>query len=251
MRFPVDTVSVDIPPRISSFNNSTDTSLISSKSPVLMVATLFLLLIPRLWADDLKEYIYMDGKLVAVETDTSACDSMSIAATSKSFGTGAGTGSVGVTAVTGCIWAVTNNASSWVTVSGGASGSGNGTVSYSVAANTGAARNGTLTIAGKTYTVSQSSGCAPSIAATSNSLGAGAGTGSVGVTAGTGCTWTAKSNVTWVTVTGGASGSGNGTVSYSVAANTGAARSGTLTIGGKTYTVSQSGSCTPSIVSVA
>jgi len=41
-------------------------------------------------------------------------------------------------------------------VSAGSSGSGNGTVSFTVAANSGAPRTGTLTIAGQTYTVTQS-----------------------------------------------------------------------------------------------
>jgi hypothetical protein len=40
-------------------------------------------------------------------------------------------------------------------VTGGASGTGGGTVTYSVAANSGATRVGTLTIAGITYTVTQ------------------------------------------------------------------------------------------------
>ena len=43
----------------------------------------------------------------------------------------------------------------WVTVTSGASGTGTGAVDYSVAANTGAARSGTLTIAGQTFTVAQ------------------------------------------------------------------------------------------------
>jgi hypothetical protein len=42
-----------------------------------------------------------------------------------------------------------------LTITSGASGSGNGTVAFSIAANTGPARTGTLTIAGSTFTVSQ------------------------------------------------------------------------------------------------
>ncbi len=65
-------------------------------------------------------------------------------------------------------------------------------------------------------------------------------TGSVGVLAPTGCSWTAASNSNFLTVTSGASGSGNGTVGYSVAANSsGSTRSGALTIGGQTFTVTQ------------
>ena len=51
--------------------------------------------------------------------------------------------------------------------------------------------------------------------------------------------WTATSNASWLTITGGASGTGNGTVLYTVAANAGSERIGTLTIGGRTFPVSQ------------
>lgn len=82
--------------------------------------------------------------------------------------------------------------------------------------------------------------CTYSISPASQSFGAAGGTGSVGVTAGAGCNWTAASNDAWITITGGASGTGNGTVNYSVAPNTGSARTGTMTIAGQTFTVSQS-----------
>ena len=58
------------------------------------------------------------------------------------------------------------------------------------------------------------------------------------MTVGTGCTWTAVSNDSWITISAGTAGTGNGTVSYSVAANTGTtSRTGTMTIGGQTFTV--------------
>jgi glucose/arabinose dehydrogenase len=81
----------------------------------------------------------------------------SISPTSKSFNASAGTGSVTVTAGAGCAWTAVSNAS-WITITGGASGSGNGTVTYSVAAYTGKPkkRNGTMTIAGLNFAVTQS-----------------------------------------------------------------------------------------------
>jgi hypothetical protein len=84
--------------------------------------------------------------------------------------------------------------------------------------------------------------CTYSIAPTSRDLGAGAAAGSVAVTAGGGCSWTAVSNApSWLHVTSGASGTGNGTVGYSVDAYTGKPknRKGTLTIAGRTFTVKQ------------
>ena len=84
--------------------------------------------------------------------------------------------------------------------------------------------------------------CTYSINPTSASYAAAGGTGSVSVTAATGCAWTAVSNATFITITSGASGSGNGTVGYSVAANTGtSSRTGTMTIAGLTFTVTQAG----------
>ena len=60
-----------------------------------------------------------------------------------------------VTAGTGCAWTAISNAS-WIGVmSNTATGTGNGSVSYSVSRNNGASRTGTITVAGKTFTVNQ------------------------------------------------------------------------------------------------
>jgi hypothetical protein len=61
------------------------------------------------------------------------------------------------------------------------------------------------------------------------------------VTAGTGCNWTAVSDVPWITIIGPSSDSGNGSVDYSVAPYTGKRnkRTGTATIAGRTFTVTQ------------
>jgi Zn-dependent metalloprotease len=84
--------------------------------------------------------------------------------------------------------------------------------------------------------------CTFSISPTSASQPAGGGTGSVTVTATAGCTWSAVSNATFITITSGSTGTGNGTVNYSVAANTGStSRTGTMTIAGLTFTVTQAG----------
>ncbi|MBL8172362.1 MAG: isopeptide-forming domain-containing fimbrial protein [Acidobacteria bacterium] len=77
----------------------------------------------------------------------------------------------------------------------------------------------------------------------SANYGSSGGTGSVSLTTGILCNWVAVSNDAWVSITAGASGTGNGTINYSVAPNPGNARVGTLTIGGQTFTVNQSGIC--------
>ena len=84
--------------------------------------------------------------------------------------------------------------------------------------------------------------CTYSIAPARETYGADGGTGAVTVTAGAGCPWTADSNATWITITGGATGSGNGTVNYSVAAYAGKPknRNGSMTVAGQSFSIKQS-----------
>jgi hypothetical protein len=174
---------------------------------------------------------------LTVNQTASTC-TYTVSPTSQSFTAGGGSGSVSVTPKKGCGWSAWSNAS-WITITAGSSGTANGTVSYSVAANTGAARTGTLTVGGVTVTVSQS--CGTSISPGSQTIASAGGTGSVSVSSISGCSWTATSSVSWIQITAGSSGSGNGTVSYSVSPLVGAQRTGTLTIGGNTFTVTQTG----------
>lgn len=100
----------------------------------------------------------------------SAC-SYSISPSSQSLGYAAGSGSVTVATQSGCAWTAASNAG-WITVTSGATGTGNGTVNYSVTQNTGAkSRTGTLTIAGKTFNITQA-GVPPTISGQSPSSGA-------------------------------------------------------------------------------
>jgi hypothetical protein len=164
------------------------------------------------------------------------------------FPASGGTGNVQVSTASGCAWSATSNAA-WITITSGSSGSGSGAVAYSVAPNTTSSRRtGTMTVPGGTYTVLQEQGssqCTYSISPTSNSFAAAGGSGSVNVTAGSGCSWTATTGASWISITSGASGSGNGTFSYAVTANTStASRAATVSIGGQTFTVSQQGATT-------
>ncbi|MFN0087470.1 MAG: reprolysin-like metallopeptidase [Blastocatellia bacterium] len=79
------------------------------------------------------------------------------------------TGSAGVTAPSGAAWTATGNAA-WITITSGASGSGNGTVNFSVPSSGAPARTGTMTIAGQTFTVDQASGCAVTVSPSNSSL---------------------------------------------------------------------------------
>lgn len=159
---------------------------------------------------------------------------------SQNFGANGGNGTaVNVTAGAGCTW-TSSSPVNWVTLTGGTAGTGNGTVNFTVAANTGAARSAVLTLAGRPYVVAQAGTCTVSLNPTTRTVAAVAGTNTLNVTAGSSCAWTAVSQANWLTINTGASGTGNGTMSYNVAANPGGARTGLLVIGGVAHTVTQS-----------
>ena len=154
---------------------------------------------------------------------------------------GAGT-PVAVTAGTGCAWTSTSHAF-WLTITSGASGTGNGTVGFNVATNTATSRTGTLTIAGQTFTVTQAA-CTYQIDPTSQTIGADGGFGTpVTVMTQAGCPWTSTSAAFWLHITSGASGTGTDDVTFTVDSSgdsTGdSPRTGTLTIAGRTFTVNQ------------
>jgi hypothetical protein len=112
----------------------------------------------------------------------------------------------------------------------------------SVASTTGPARNGTVTIAGLTFTVQQASGCAFTLSPTSRNHNANGGDNSFSVSTASGCSWKAVSDVPWIDIKGSGADTGNGKVEYDVDRNTGAARKGTITVGTAVFTVTQSGS---------
>jgi len=72
----------------------------------------------------------------------------------QSFPSSGGSDSLHVTTDASCGWTAVSNAG-WIVITNGSSGTGSGTVSYTVAANAGGGRTGTMTIAGQTFTVNQ------------------------------------------------------------------------------------------------
>lgn len=82
--------------------------------------------------------------------------------------------------------------------------------------------------------------CTYAISSSSNEFSSASNMGSANVTpSSSSCSWTAASNDSWITVTSGGNGTGNGTVTYSVAANSSLSRAGTITIGGQSFTITQ------------
>ncbi|MGH9873235.1 MAG: Calx-beta domain-containing protein [Pyrinomonadaceae bacterium] len=86
-----------------------------------------------------------------------------VTATNQTFSNGVGSGSISVTAPNGCNWTASSTAASWLFITSGGSGSGNGTVNFGVNANNGPQRSGTIVIGQKVIVVTQAAGpaCIP------------------------------------------------------------------------------------------
>jgi pre-peptidase/trypsin-like peptidase/all-beta uncharacterized protein len=83
--------------------------------------------------------------------------------------------------------------------------------------------------------------CVTSLSPANQNFGNGGGGSSFNVNAPGGCSWTAGTSDSWITVTPPANGSGNGTVSFTVQANSGPQRSGSIVVGGQVFSISQDG----------
>jgi len=184
-------------------------------------------------------------------TATTPSCTYSVSSTAESVPADGVTRIITITAPSGCSWTATSSAS-WLVVTAGVSGTGPGDVQFSASANAGATeRTATLTIAGIAVTVTQAGAvttpsCTYTLSSTAESVPAAGGSGTITVTAPSGCTWAAVSSASWLTVTSGANGDGNGTVGYSAAAHTDASpREASLTIANQTVTVNQAAAAPP------
>jgi Putative binding domain, N-terminal len=180
-------------------------------------------------------------------TPTPVC-SFALSSRDQAFTSAGGPGAVTVDTDSQCSWSV-EGATVWVNLQSPKSVTGPGTVNFTVLPNMASdGRTKALTIAGTMFTVSQAgqTPCAFSITPESKSFGDEGGSGQVQVTAAQGCAWSAASNAEWITTTGNVQGSGPGAVNYAVKANNATvSRSGTLTIAGRTFSVTQAGEGTP------
>ncbi len=176
------------------------------------------------------------------------CSGLTLNPTGANVAASGASGSVAVTAPSGCGWAATSNAP-WITVTSGASGSGNGAVGYFVQANSGPVRSGTISVSGQTFTVTQESGCSLYLSPSEQGVTSAGGTNTFDIFTGAACPWSVISDAPWITISSSTSGTGDATVSYQVAANPGPPRTSTITISGRTLRVNQ-GAATPLALAV-
>ncbi len=158
----------------------------------------------------------------------------------RTFERGNNWNSIAVTASDpGCLWQAQSFAGSITVTLGGGGEIGSGTVNYSVAANTGGPRNGSIVIAsinagGSVFAITQDApnNCFFTLSSTSSAIPTSGGTGTFAITASQPtCAWTASSDSAFATITSGNSGTGNGTVNFTAAANSGNGRTANITVG--------------------
>jgi uncharacterized repeat protein (TIGR03803 family) len=182
------------------------------------------------------------GVVFRVVVDTNC--TVTVNATTVSLSAKGGAKSITVKGDDDCAWsAITTN--SFITITSGASGLGDGKVEFTVPPNTNTfALSGTIALGGETVAVNQAAGgCTFSLSPKAGKIKAVGGAATVKVKPKyTDCTWTAVSNDPFITITAGTNGVGSGTVSYTVPANTNTtALTGSITIAGETFTVTQAG----------
>jgi len=210
--------------------------------------------------------ISIGGEVFTVNQAAASSCWFTLSSNSTPIATTGGTGSVAVTASQpSCAWTASSD-SGFATITSGSPGTGNGTVQYSVAANTSNGRTANITVgnnAGSSATLSlpQASAyeCSFAISPASAQLSSEGGGGLISLTPSfSSCIWqvTLNNPDSLQLTTPFTSGSGFGTVGFAVTPNpTTSPRTLTMTVGCQTFTVTQAGAASsnpvPTITSLA
>jgi hypothetical protein len=151
-----------------------------------------------------------------------------------------GAGTVTVQAARECTWSAAAQAA-WIAITPPTEGQGDGTLRYSVQANpAGTPRNGAINLNGQLVEVSQRGApCVFSVDPASPEIDASDTTFELQVRGPVGCTWSATTNASWLTIASAAQGSGPGVLRVRAAANSGEPRRGVVTVAGVAVEVLQ------------
>ena len=191
--------------------------------------------------------ISVAGKTFTITQGGVDC-AFSLGSNSQYFSIGQASSSVTVNASSpGCAWTATSDAS-WVSITAGSTGNGNGSVGFTVFGNSGPARAATITVAGREFHITQGTGGIFVLSAQNIALPPGGGTGTFTFTANDpGCGWDAVTGDPSVTINGSSSGNGNGTIMVSAPLNNTTTRSGLVYVGAQTIIISQAFGCSTSL----
>ena len=217
--------------------------------------------------------IEVSGHRLSVSQEGAPCRFEIDSGTTRTSASG-GSGSVRVSAVAGCGWTA-RSVVSWLDVTGGESGDGSGTVSFTIEPNPGAARTGSLLVAGLTHRVEQAAagappappppsppppapepppppGCEYRLSPASATVPAAGGDMTLSLTTGSVCAWEASDDAEWVRVGPPVSGTGSAGIPVTVSPNTGeSARQATVRVGSASVRITQEAAPPPCRASVS
>ena len=172
----------------------------------------------------------------------------SISPNGRTYSASGGSSSINVTTQSGCPWNAVSQAE-WISVDYGASGTGNGSIIYSVIPNVSYfQRTGKIQIEDQFFTVIQDGAvpvCTVTLLPENRTHSSDGGSGTISVSSPPGCAWSAVSQAEWISISSGQSGTGDGIIQYSVAKNeTEDERSGQIWVDNASFSVNQESSFT-------
>jgi len=162
---------------------------------------------------------------------TTRCQA-TITSSSSSFAAAGGSGTLAVATARECTWTASADAT-WITITSGAEGQGDGSVAFRIAANENPAiRRGAIVIGDQRADIGQeAAACEFALSAPSSGIDASGGQAVVDVRTRPGCGWQARSDASWLTVQPG-SGTGEAEITITAAPNDGAERTSWQVVGG-------------------
>lgn len=196
--------------------------------------------------------ISVAGTVITVTQAGAAC-SYTVTPATMSFPVGGGTGTLQVGA--NCVWSTGVSDGTWITVPPNTSGTLAGSFTYTIGANLclasrtgaiGVGYPGTKATAQLAITESGSPNNLTLSPSTAN-IGPALTHGKINVSIGTGCPWSAITDVSWLHITSTPQGSGLGSLNYRADANPSSTRTGHILVGPQTFTVTQQAAAAPPI----
>lgn len=183
--------------------------------------------------------------VAAPSSTTAARCQANVSSSAPKFGASGGVGSVSVAVDRDCTWNASSQ-TSWIAITSSASGQGDGTIGFRVSANADpVTRDGVIAVGDRQVTVAQdAAACQYQVTPSATTIGSAGGELTIAVHAHSACSWTARSDVGWASVSPD-SGRGDATVRVAVSANSGAARTLSATIAGTSVTATQAAASAP------
>ena len=177
-------------------------------------------------------------------TTSSRCQT-NVSSPAPRFAATGGVGTVSITVERDCAWNAASQ-TGWIAITSGTSGQGDGTVGFRVSANTDpVTRDGVIAVGDRQVTVGQeAAACQYQVTQSTNTVAAAGGELTIAVHAHSGCSWAAKSEVTWAAVTP-ESGRGDASLRVMVSPNAGPARTVVVFVAGTGVTATQTAASTP------